>query len=870
MHGNDELRKHLLVSLDGWAACRFLPQAVSRFAEETWGLNRDLEWPNPFEHASDMEGYFGLTQCHPLDYHPASAMHGPCYPLLQWNPEIGIALVLKLANVAAERFAKIGLDKRYGDESRQVLVKLGNKKTCRQWGNPRLWMMHRQGMPGPDVLQSALMALEKRLLEAAKAGEDISAIAQSLIEQSNNVMITSVVASVSMAYPDRLGETALIVLQAREFFGWDIARVVRDQHPLSSAFGGMLPKKEIYERERVESDKLPHRSRSLEWLALALQTGPLRDAVWRIIDGFKKALPSLKKQSDADKLWRLLLHRVDVRNFKPQPEPRDGKIVFTASEPAADIRAVIAKDEPKLKAREEAASLLMWGISVFEGRDLDRHDPSRWREMLTAARQTVENPKDHDEERVFVYGGGPACVAAVCVRDHWGELSPVEQRWCREFLIAVVDADKDTTNGLLRVSITGPMEGSRPAAMVLPLLFQDADQSIRQQVRKTIANALTHTNGEVREYAAAGVRQYLWQRDENLASASIAGLLLLAQIERRTLARWKRLPWQTRGQFEDFVQPLFASVRERIVSAKPLPEEACVRLSLSDWSSCEVLLLILNILAEERSKAIAHRFYTLAAKALVHAWDCEHRDQRRHQYGEHRHYEAEWKVKQQYARFLVECTPSDALSLWEPIASAVANHPKEVSEVFERVILTEDQAQRLEAFWSLWKRTAQGLLNVPERDERLFGRYSDLPRLGSVLLLDHISWKEDAKDWKPLHGHEADIRDFFKEIGKCPEICRSFIRLLDSIGGTVLLPDGLVWLDERLQEAKADEMINDRNSLFLLARILSPLVYARTGELRRSPSLRAATLRILDAMVKAGSSAAFRMREFLISPSSPS
>jgi len=70
-----------------------------------------------------------------------------------------------------------------------------------------------------------------------------------------------------------------------------------------------------------------------------------------------------------------------------------------------------------------------------------------------------------------------------------------------------------------------------------------------------------------------------------------------------------------------------------------------------------------------------------------------------------------------YARFLVECAPLDALSLWEPIASTIPKHPKEVSEVFEWVILTEDSTQRRETFWALWKGTAQGFLNVPDFGE---------------------------------------------------------------------------------------------------------------------------------------------------------
>jgi hypothetical protein len=714
------------------------------------------------------------------------------------------------------------------------------------------------------------MALERWLLELAKTGNDINNVTRYLVAQSNNVMITSVVASVAMAYPDKVGETALAMLQARDFFVWDVRRFVHDQSPLSAVLSGFLPKKKIYEEERIESDKLPHRARNLEWLALTLQTGPLRDAVWRIVDNLKKKLPSPKKQSDDDKLWRLTLHRIDFRNFDEQSISPDGRIIFTASEPEADIRAVIAKTEPMLKARNEASSLFMWGLSVLEGRAPEKYDPSRWREVLALARQTFDNLNKLDEEGSFTYGGGLACIAAVCVRDHWSELTKDEQYWCREFIISTVNANKDTRNDMLRVSKTGLTEASRPAAFVLPILMDGADESAHGKVAESIANGLTHAIDEVREYTVLGIRRFLWQRDENLASACVAGLLLLAQIQRRSLARWKRMAWQTQGEFQDFLLPYLPSVRKRILSGEPLPENGLLRLSLSDWSSTEALNQILNMLAEQHSKAIALRLYYLAANALAHLWKDERRNRKREEYGEDRNYEAESEIWRHYARFLIKNSATNALCLWEPIALAIPSHPKEVSEIFRSVILSEDQVQSSESFWAVWRRTAQGLLNVSKREERLMAEHSDLAQLGSMLLLDLIPWKEEAKDWKSLQGHERDIQVLFKEVGTCPEICKSFIRLLDSVGSKLLLPTGLLWLNEQLQEGKAEEMISDRNSLFLLARILSPLVYARTGELRRSPPLRTATLRILDAMVNAGSSAAFRMRDFLISPSSPS
>ena len=125
------------------------------------------------------------------------------------------------------------------------------------------------------------------------------------------------------------------------------------------------------------------------------------------------------------------------------------------------------------------------------------------------------------------------------------------------------------------------------------------------------------------------------------------------------------------------------------------------------------------------------------------------------------------------------------------------------------------------------------LLRVPHRSDQLTSKHSDLAALGSALLLDGILWKEDARDWKPLHGHENDLRAFVRGVGSAPPLCKSFVRLLDSVG-SVLLPDALVWLDECLERGDPSAMIEDRNSLFSLARILTPLVFSKTGVLRKS------------------------------------
>jgi hypothetical protein len=870
-HRNEIIEKKLLASLECWAACRSHPQAVADFAVKRWGIETAATGSShDMSYASDMDGHFGLRIGLRHEYFPASALQGPFFSLLQWNPEIGIELILKLNNVATERFAGDGLDKQFGETPIEIEIDVGEGVTCKQWANPRLWMIYREGMPAPDILASALMALERWLLNLAESGQDLRDITRSLILKSNSVAVTAVVASVAMAYKESVGDTVLALFRTPEFFELDLQRYVRDQSSTAETLGDWglnSAQKKIHHKDRLDSDKLPHRKQNLESLACDVQTTSMRDECWKIIDEFKSQLPPPSEQDDALKLWRLRFHRIDLRNFSTKEKTSDGRILFTAAPPDPDIAEVIQKSAPALKANEEAANVLVWGLSVFDQRDSDKFDPNRWREMLEKAQQLARENENKDSLEIFSYGGGPGYVAAVCVRDHWSELTEYEKQWCREYLLSKVMANKDTENEMLRIQ-QSQMSSAVAAAKVLPLLLTDADEPTQQKVREAIAVALTHSVDDLRQYAAMAVGWYLWKRDANAASACIAGLLDFASLERRSYGKWQRLPWNSRGSLQAFIWKDIPKVRARIASAEPLKQWRYYRFSVTESFSARVMPMIANIIAAQHSLPLAQTLQRQIAESLVHSWkrEFQHSSQRRRD--EQRNYEAESALKRQFAQFVIDCNPNVALELWKPFENAISGYADEVEEVFKQLIYAEDTAQKDASFWAIWQTTKVRLTSSPKFHDRVTQKRSGFAELSSVLLLDHIYWKEDAKEWKPLRGHENQIRDFFKLAGTAPPICQSFVRLLDGVG-TFLLPEAVLWLAEQIGKGDSSRMIGDRNSLFSLARILTPLVFSQTETLRRTPALREATLQILDAMVNQGSSAAFRMRDFLITPTTP-
>lgn len=850
-----------LLSFGGCAmTCRSHPTLVAEIARKKWHLDRPQPSQSRYGWSGDMESHFGLPTSS-FEYLPPSALQGPFRMLLSNHQEIGITLILDLVNTTTQRFVEGGLDSEFGDPPVEFEFPLDDQTNCTQWVNERLWLIHRGTKPAPHVVESALMALEKHLLELAKANCDLSAISKDLIARSNSIAVTAVIASVAMAYPEAVGDVALIFLNHNLFFDLDRSRYVHDQSFFDIGEVMYDHIQRLHHRERIESSKLPHRNEHLESLTLKLQTGPLRDRVWEIIDEWNEELQEIEDQTEEIKLLRFRFHRIDLRNFTVKRTLDDGRVMFTATEPAADIVQVISESAPSMVAKNEAAELVVWGTRVFEGRELDRADPSLWRRMLERAQHAVEEREQGEEVEISAYEGGPGYVAAVCVRDHWKELDATEREWCRDFLLTELLRGKEARNPLLRVHST-VLTSQIPAARVLPILLDDADEPTALLVREAIAVGLTHAIVELREHTALGIGAYLWDRDPDWVDCCIGALLDFAGNEADLHERWLIQGPQTLRSWDDVIDD------ERFRIRKSIAERTFGTLLTTLFDPAKrinlrSLIAISHIISDRHHLPIAHAFYLHVAEYFVTKWN--NGQDSDDDYGNTRDYHGEAALKRQLEHFIVRCDAAGATKLWTPFKEAIGNHAKEVADMFEGLVSAEDLAGRSEGFWQIWKETGQAILAVPQWNDRLGNEDGGLSKLTSALLFDGVPWKEEAREWAPLRGHEVDVREFAMQVATTPPACKALIRLLAGIGA-FLLPQALSWVDEILKKSDIRLLIGSRNELFNLSRILSPFVFGRTSLIRSDQALRDAALRILDAMVDQGSSAAYRMRDVLISP----
>jgi hypothetical protein len=128
-----------------------------------------------------------------------------------------------------------------------------------------------------------------------------------------------------------------------------------------------------------------------------------------------------------------------------------------------------------------------------------------------------------------------------------------------------------------------------------------------------------------------------------------------------------------------------------------------------------------------------------------------------------------------------------------------------------------------------------------------------------------IGWNRRGVNWPPLTGHESLVEEFAKRLPPGAQMFRAYCNYLYYVGAPTL-PGALTLVADILSRGTAQVILRNDDTMFCLEAILSQYVYGEPMRLKASPPLRHAVLQILDDLVEAGSSAAYRLRDDFVTP----
>ncbi|MDP9192257.1 MAG: ATP-binding protein [Acidobacteriota bacterium] len=857
----EELQEIVFDGVEGFAVARDLPELLAEVGK-SYFLAAPEDLDDRYGYSHGIELFFGIKESRGHGHLPPSAMRGPFRPLLQHHWKKGRNFIVDLLNYSAEWYGKrLGPDRDIEPAFEITLTFAdGTRKT--QWANARLWQLYRGTTVTPYPLQSAAMALEAFLFEVAKQDVNLlDPVLLQLLRASTSVAVTAVVASLAVAYPRACGETLLVLLSSPACIRLDRARMASDR---SGSPYPRLPQhdslNEIFAKERAEADAQQHRQQDLETAITQMQASSYGPRVCEAIDNHRAAIPATAEQTEEHRLWRLALHRMDLRNYVPAKDTAAIKdtvpanyIVITPAAPETDLQEMVEESATRHARVSERMGNQMWGIKVFE-RDPGTYDPAEWRNQLAAVR-AGEAARDVPADELF-FGDGAGVTAAVCVRDHWGNLTLDERAWCVRRIcdeIAQTADDWSQTPQML-----GLMNGAVPAASVISEIVMHTDAAGRATALAELAAALTHPNREVRMAAARGSRE-LWSEHRDLALRCMHALRVEAMTFQQSFDTEQAKPYRKRTEAGK-LRSRAASVARKIIRGKrAVTADDVSTFTLNGWFTADASIAILIMLSNAPEEQTTVDSFAQVATTLVAWWEADrhHRSQQEHSY------ETEYALKELLAEGLFRVPESDAAEIVQPLLDAVDTHADKVADVLHDIIIRQDRNHSTPRFWFLWKlftdraRTARWLPNIDS--EYAWGHQ----------LLDWVflarGWKDNTRHWTSLEGHAHNIHAIFEQLPLSRAMLRRYLLFLYHVGEQSL-PEAFIRLHAKMRDANAPELLGERDSAYVLESVLLRYVYAKPFELKRRNDMRAAVLFLLDALVETGSSAAFRMRDDFVTP----
>lgn len=867
----EEFRKIIFEGMDGAPAARDMPELVVSTAKDYLLCSEsDLQQEWNYGESLELEPLFGIKSNMHFGFFPASASRSLFLPLLRHHPREGLAFIIEVFNHSAEWYAHPRVPSDSVEPPFEITLTFADGTSRKQWCNGRLWNLYRGTSVGPDVLKSILMALEHWLLELAEAhSHELDEVLLDILRRSDSAALTAVVASAATAFPHAAGETLLVLLRSRPCIQLDRQRVAHEASPPSSwSMLQLDARNKSYEKERKEADARPHRKRDLECAILNLQLGPFAPRVHEILDGYQAEMPPLEEQTEGDRIWRLALHRMDLRQYTVSEHiaeaPVDSEdhvssedsrkyIRLDPNEPEPDVKEMVEQNASWLQGIDARLGPLQWGRSIFDGETSTTCDPAQWRQILQKAQAVGEDSDEEDD----LYRGGPGIVSAVCIRDHWEEMSDDEREWCVDIICSEVEHKGDHWNEPARTQ-RGSMSVDRQCAYVMPLLLgKSLSEAQRACVRQVLGLALTHAVDEVRWYAASGIGKYLWTIDRALALRCVNALAteaMLVQDEADADSERPRPDEFSHGRPIDDIKAEFAPVvRERFDKEDGISDNAHRKFDSTRGVGTEANRQIIAILGQAPTEPVAIEAFERLAHMLVGWWDDD----------DHRRHMNELALNRLLENFLLRTPIAEATKILQPILDSIDRHPREVHLLLRGIVSVEDGQPNTEQFWSLWNLFADRI-RCAGWLEGIDGQRAGGPEMISAVFLGNF-WKEDIRHWQSLEGNAHHIHTLFEDLPPFSTVLDAYVRFLYDIGDQSL-PDAFIHITNRLQEGDPQQMMRTGDTVFRLEALLQRYVYRRPMELKRQRELREAILSLLDLLVENGSSAAFRMRDDFVTP----
>ncbi|TPV56845.1 hypothetical protein FJ444_13885 [Aestuariibacter sp. GS-14] len=867
----EQLTSLAFVGIDVAMLCKRNPDFIVKLALHEWLLEKPEE--DEFGYGSygeiEVEEHFGLER--ERDFFPASGAKGPFKYLLRSNPRLGLDFIIKLCNITAQKYSESDFAAPRDNEQERfysyetvvdkVIIPLNDGSNVSQYCSNHLWKGYRGLSTLPYVLQCALMALENWLIDYIKDFDEtnqIERIFDYLLRSSNSVMPTSVLASVAIGFPEKVGKAAYPLLKTSRLYDLDLVRMTAEKGGNEHHYFGLDRDvmTSMFIEERRTAALREWRKESLETLLTRLQFNTEhRDCALEILDEL-----IAEANSDNNKNLRFMVHRVDTRTWKAVEDKENNRVLLQSStELPEDLMKEQQAYNKKHAIDNSVITLNLWGRKIFEEQVFEDKYFDSYSSALLAAQELLQSLQKNEVGNFAEMAVGTiTIVAAACVRDAFEELCVQEKEWCFNVILESIFMHAHIVDGTTAYDTTD-YYGTGACAFVLPRLFDlELDPEQVSNLKYAMATALTHENLDVSQNLARGIREFLWTRDSKLATYFVRGAVAYAKFRRENNQQRKfyHLQNEELKQALENWNSLINSFHEDLIEGRL--NQSVSKISFQSHSSCFFHLPMLMI----PLGPVEDEYIRLVQNTVNMVYENEYADYRQGD-DEQIHHDIVKHIQDCLTDHIIHSRNNDFLPFKELLISGCSLAPSFIYSLVLSFNVAVEKIENYEAIWSLWSLLEPEMHKIALNDvnERYRGRQSDLTRLLRGMMYADTPWQGHENEAKDMNRGAVYLLEFAKCSASNSHVFEALASLIYNFHN-VFFNEGIKILSQKFSHNS--QLISKQvNTAFYLEMTIGRyLQIENRGTLSRS--MYEVCLGLLNGIVETGSARAYYLREHLI------
>jgi len=763
------------------------------------------------------------------------------------------------------------------NEIEEVDVFIEEGEVVKQYICNRLWCSYRGTQVSTHLLSSIHMALEKHFLEFWKDvdSEILESWLLYLLRNSKSASISAVVTSIVLAYSEKTFNVAKVLFKTKDFFHFDMHRLVFDQQQKNSlislrdGFGGANYKNALHEEDRIKACDDPHRKKSLEHLALSYQVFRSEDTsedeakerqkiLWDIFDKYYRHLPEESQETEDDKTWRLFLARMDRRKMKVTTEVKDEGVRISFN-PDIDSKLKEYSEAAQKKNSEPMKYAL---LKLWASYRKDKDERSKQQEQyennpqlaLKEATEIFERLSVGADESFNLFNHAiPADVCSILLIEYFSQLSEEERGYCKDIILEYSQIPL-TPHYQYQIS-----DGTTSAISALPVVFQNYPterESIKVILLLTVFNdyPIGMGGGSYSIFPSMAILK-LWDNHfDDMQSLLIGYLLLKPKYE--GLREKLRQESYKKGVHEiDEGQINEGFFKEYEHDLQKVIENTISIDDLKDLEETDLYILNKGFqLIPLKTSCVVHKQLILSIIAIfVTTLSSRDREDKVDYLDCH-------SFLEKLAYIVLNASEQDIANYLKPFLDNF-NGSEFIADLFEQFILAEDRLDTYDKFWLVWTLFSDKLVALCKDGDG----YWHLDKIIRSYLFAQIPWNESATDWHTFKDSDSRFfADIAKNLGHCPSTLYSLSKTLNSVGSRYINP-GMGWLSGMLTRNKelwAAKL--EADTIYYLESLVRTYIYKEREMIRRTKQAKEEVLVILEFLVEKGSVVGYMSRENIL------